>query len=120
MIEQQLSTAFSLMHSMGISMKDSQMRALNYIKINDGKLTATDIKKELNHRSYTTVRQICAVLCKGYLYKSQNGKEYFRKGYEFVKQEVSPNDKRHKNLVMTKKGKDFISSLERIMERDNG
>ena len=44
MIEQQLSTAFNLIHHMGISMKESHMRALNYIKINDGKLTATDIK----------------------------------------------------------------------------
>jgi DNA-binding MarR family transcriptional regulator len=119
MIEQQLFTAFNLMHHMGVSMKESHMRALNYIKINDGKLTATDIKKELNY-PFSTASQICGVLCKGHSYKSHNGKEYFRKGLEFVAQEINPKDKRHKNLVMTKKGKDFFSSLERIRERDNG
>ena len=119
MVEQQLSVAFSLMHHMGISMNHRHMRALNYIKINDGKLTATDIKKEFNY-PFSTTRQICCVLGEGYLYRSGRGKKYFRKGLGFVKREIDPQNKRNKNLVMTKKGKDFFSSMGRIIERDNG
>jgi len=110
---------FNLLRTKKIQLNANQLTVLCYIAENDNKnITTEDIKNELNYPQHSSVQRICDTLAKGFYYNDTKKIKRFRKGLEFIKKEVSLQDSRYKNLLLTKDGNNFLSSINNIIKRN--
>jgi len=110
---------FNLLRTKKIQLNANQLTVLCYIAENDNKnITTEDIKNELNYSQHSSVQRICDTLAKGFYYNDTKKIKRFRKGLEFIKKEVSLQDSRYKNLLLTKDGNNFLSSINNIIKRN--
>ena len=110
---------FNLLRTKKIQLNANQLTVLCYVAENDNKnITTEDIKNELNYSQHSSVQRICDTLAKGFYYNDTKKIKRFRKGLEFIKKEVSLQDSRYKNLLLTKDGNNFLSSINNIIKRN--
>jgi|1_EtaG_2_1085319.scaffolds.fasta_scaffold66173_3 DNA-binding MarR family transcriptional regulator len=110
---------FNLLRTKKIQLNVNQLTILCYIAKNGSKnITTEDIKNELNYSQHSSVQRICDTLAKGFYYNDTKKIKRFRKGLEFIKKEVSLQDSRYKNLLLTKDGNNFLSSINNIIKRN--
>jgi len=110
---------FNLLRTKKIQLNANQLTVLCNIAENDNKnITTEDIKNELNYSQHSSVQRICDTLAKGFYYNDTKKIKRFRKGLEFIKKEVSLQDSRYKNLLLTKDGNNFLSSINNIIKRN--
>jgi len=117
MIEK-LFTIFNLLRMNKFQLNANQLSVLCYIAKNDGELTATDIQHELNYSKHSSANRICDTLAEGFSYYDLKKVKRFRTGLRFIERAPDVKDPRHKNLILTRAGKNFISSLSKIIKRN--
>ena len=116
--EEKLFTIFNLLRKNKSQLNANQLSVLCYIAKNDGELTATDIQHELNYPKHSSANRICDTLAEGFYYNDLKKVKRFRAGLRFIERAPDLKDSRHKNLMLTRAGKNFISSLSKIIKRN--
>ena len=109
---------FNLLRTKKIQLNANQLTVLCYIAENNKNITTEDIKNELNYSQHSSVQRICDTLAKGFYYNDTKKIKRFRKGLEFIKKEISLQDSRKNNLLLTKDGNNFLSSINNIIKRN--
>tara|TARA_R100001244_G_C5110000_1_gene120924 strand:- start:252 stop:620 length:369 start_codon:yes stop_codon:yes gene_type:complete len=110
---------FNLLRTKKIQLNANQLTVLCYIAENDNKnITTEDIRSELNYPQHSCVQRICDTLANGFWYNDTKKVKRFRKGLEFIKKEISLQDSRQKNLLLTKDGDNFLSSIDSVIKRN--
>ena len=109
---------FNLLRTKKIQLNANQLTVLCYIAENNKNITTENIKNELNYPRHSSVQRICEVLSDGFYYNDTKKVRRFRKGLEFIKKETSLQDSRQKNLLLTKEGNNFLSSISDVIKRN--